>query len=38
MAAVDDLDEVVEQLRLALGEFMKETPSLRRTCSPIETM
>ncbi len=26
MAAVDDLDEVVEQLHLALGEFMKGNP------------
>ena len=26
MAAVDDLDEVVEQLHLALGEFMKGSP------------
>jgi len=36
MAAVDDVDVVVEQYRLALGEFMKETPSLRRSYSPIE--
>ena len=26
MAAVDDLDEVIEQFQLALDEFLKGTP------------
>ncbi len=30
MAAVDDLDEVVEQYHLALGEFMKGNPELAK--------
>ena len=35
MAAVDDLDEVVEQYHLAAREFVSGTLSLTRWCSLI---
>jgi len=35
MAAVDDVDELIEQFHLAQEEFVKGTPSLGRSCSPI---
>ena len=37
MAAVDDLDEVVEQSHLALGEIVKGNPEpLKMVVTPIE--
>jgi hypothetical protein len=35
MAAVDDVDELIEHFHLAQGELVKGTPSLGRSCSPI---
>jgi len=34
--AVDAVDELIERYQQALGEFMKGTPSLRRSYSHIE--
>jgi len=36
MAAVDDIDEVVERLQLALGEFVKRNPEPMKKLFSIE--
>ena len=36
MAALEDVDKLIEKYDLALGEFVKGTPSRSRSCSPIE--
>jgi hypothetical protein len=36
MAAVDDLDEVLERFHLAQGEFVKGNPEPAKTCAPNE--
>lgn len=38
MSAEDDLDQVVEEYQVALGEFIKGNPELRRRYGPIEKM
>ena len=35
MAAVDDLDEVIERCQRALDEFVKGNPEPMKECSPI---
>ena len=38
MAAVEDLDEVLEQYHLALDELMRGSPDGYKKSSPAETM